>query len=140
MVRKAGLVVGWVGGVDGAGDAGWHHVKHGHRASRKCSDPLTPQLIAIPSPHNPLTITGRRASKLVSLVTSCFSGSYVRQWPAHFPATPLAVTPMFDARAVLYPSDQILRDYLSWRQADTHVNNLVRCRRGVECWAKLDGS
>jgi tRNA(His) guanylyltransferase len=32
---------------------------------------------------------------------------------------------MFDARAVLYPSDRTLRDYLSWRQADTHINNLV---------------
>lgn len=69
---------------------------------------------------------GRRASKLVSLIASCFSASYVRQWPAHFPDTPLAATPMFDARAVCYPSDQTLRDYLSWRQADTHVNNLVR--------------
>ncbi|KAI7835414.1 hypothetical protein COHA_010688 [Chlorella ohadii] len=67
---------------------------------------------------------GRRASKLVSLVTSCFTGTYVRRWAEHFPDTPLAATPAFDARAVLYPSDQTLRDYLSWRQADTHVNNL----------------
>lgn len=34
-------------------------------------------------------------------------------------------TPMFDGRAVLYPADSTLRDYLSWRQADTHINNLV---------------
>lgn len=61
----------------------------------------------------------------MSLVTSCFTGTYVRRWAAHFPDTPLAATPMFDARAVLYPSDQTLRDYLSWRQADTHINNLV---------------
>ena len=33
---------------------------------------------------------------------------------------------MFDARAVLYPALRTLRDYLSWRQADTHINNLVR--------------
>lgn len=61
----------------------------------------------------------------MSLVTSCFTGTYVRRWAAHFPDMPLAATPMFDARAVLYPSDQTLRDYLSWRQADTHINNLV---------------
>lgn len=71
---------------------------------------------------------GRRASKLVSLVASCFSASYVRFWAQHFPGTPLAATPMFDGRVVLYPSNHTLRDYLSWRQADTHVNNLVGCR------------
>lgn len=37
----------------------------------------------------------------------------------------LQSTPVFDGRAVLYPSDRHLRDYLSWRQADTHVNNQV---------------
>ncbi|KAL4437020.1 hypothetical protein ABPG75_004159 [Micractinium tetrahymenae] len=67
---------------------------------------------------------GRRASKLVSLVASLFSAAYVRFWPAHLPDTPLAATPMFDGRAVLYPADSTLRDYLSWRQADTHINNL----------------
>ncbi|XP_060621539.1 probable tRNA(His) guanylyltransferase isoform X4 [Anolis sagrei] len=30
----------------------------------------------------------------------------------------------FDGRVVLYPSDQNLKDYLSWRQADCHINNL----------------
>lgn len=25
---------------------------------------------------------------------------------------------------MLYPSDRTLRDYLSWRQVDTHINNL----------------
>ena len=33
--------------------------------------------------------------------------------------------PSFDARTVLYPNNEILRDYLSWRQADCHINNLV---------------
>lgn len=68
----------------------------------------------------------RRASKLVSLVTSCFTGNYVRYWAAHFPDTPLQRTPVFDGRAVCYPTDQALRDYLSWRQADVHINNQVR--------------
>jgi tRNAHis guanylyltransferase/Thg1 C terminal domain len=72
-----------------------------------------------------VNVTGRRSSKLVSLVTSCFTGNYVRSWPAFFPQTPLRSTPIFDGRAVCYPSDRLLRDYLSWRQADTHINNQV---------------
>ncbi|GLC49307.1 hypothetical protein PLESTB_000205100 [Pleodorina starrii] len=66
---------------------------------------------------------GRRASKLVSLLVSCFTANYVTRWPAHLPDTPLRATPMFDGRAVCYPLDSNLRDYLAWRQADTHINN-----------------
>lgn len=63
----------------------------------------------------------------MSLVTSCFTGNYVRLWPSYMgEGTPLRSTPMFDGRAVLYPDQQSLRDYLSWRQADTHINNQVR--------------
>jgi tRNA(His) guanylyltransferase len=32
--------------------------------------------------------------------------------------------PSFDARAVVYPTTANLRDYLSWRQVDCHINNL----------------
>lgn len=32
--------------------------------------------------------------------------------------------PTFDGRAVLYPSEQNVRDYFSWRQVDCHINNL----------------
>ena len=39
--------------------------------------------------------------------------------------TPLQLTPSFDGRAVCYPTDALLRDYLAWRQVDTHVNNQV---------------
>eukprot|EP00775_Hariotina_reticulata_P000608 gene608-896_t len=35
---------------------------------------------------------------------------------------PLLYTPVFDGRAVCYPTLAVLRDYLSWRQADTHIN------------------
>ena len=71
-------------------------------------------------------VAERRASKLVSLVASCFTGSYVRLWPAAMgPERSLHSTPLFDGRAVLYPSARHLRDYLSWRQADAHVNNQV---------------
>eukprot|EP00041_Stephanoeca_diplocostata_P037286 m.1402100 g.1402100 ORF g.1402100 m.1402100 type:complete len:156 (-) comp25009_c0_seq36:891-1358(-) len=30
----------------------------------------------------------------------------------------------FDGRVVCYPSRKNIRDYLSWRQADTHINNM----------------
>ncbi|XP_038628983.1 probable tRNA(His) guanylyltransferase isoform X4 [Tachyglossus aculeatus] len=38
--------------------------------------------------------------------------------------TGLKEEPGFDGRVVLYPSNQHLKDYLSWRQADCHINNL----------------
>ncbi|KAH8244274.1 hypothetical protein KR026_005232 [Drosophila bipectinata] len=65
----------------------------------------------------------RRSAKLLTYVTSLFSSSYVMQWP-RWKSAPLAYAPCFDGRVVLYPSDENLRDYLSWRQADVHVNNL----------------
>eukprot|EP00882_Tetradesmus_deserticola_P031290 GHRQ01035377.1.p1 GENE.GHRQ01035377.1~~GHRQ01035377.1.p1 ORF type:complete len:112 (+),score=28.07 GHRQ01035377.1:248-583(+) len=68
---------------------------------------------------------GRRASKITSTITSCFTGNYVRLWPEFLPGTPLRCTPVFDGRAVCYPSLRVLRDYLAWRQADTHINNQV---------------
>ncbi|XP_030377636.1 probable tRNA(His) guanylyltransferase [Scaptodrosophila lebanonensis] len=65
----------------------------------------------------------RRSAKLLTYVTSLFSSSYVLRWP-HWMSQPMAYAPCFDGRVVLYPSDENLRDYLSWRQADVHVNNL----------------
>jgi len=56
-------------------------------------------------------------------VTSCFSATYVFLWKECFPQTELTCIPCFDGRAVAYPSDLVLLDYLSWRQSDTHVNN-----------------
>ena len=32
--------------------------------------------------------------------------------------------PVFDARCVLYPNKETLRDYLNWRMVDCHINNL----------------
>lgn len=68
-------------------------------------------------------IFNRRGSKIMSYVNSLFSTSYVFYWKEYFDFDML-YPPMFDARIVLYPTDQNLRDYLSWRQADVHVNNL----------------
>ncbi|XP_023847857.2 probable tRNA(His) guanylyltransferase [Salvelinus sp. IW2-2015] len=57
-------------------------------------------------------------------VASQFSSSYVFYWRNYFGDQPLLYPPGFDGRVVLYPSNRNLRDYLSWRQADCHVNNL----------------
>ncbi|XP_048884618.1 probable tRNA(His) guanylyltransferase [Brienomyrus brachyistius] len=66
----------------------------------------------------------RRASKLVTHVASQFSSSYVFHWRDYFGEQQLFYPPGFDGRVVLYPSNQNLKDYLSWRQADCHINNL----------------
>ncbi|XP_061312787.1 probable tRNA(His) guanylyltransferase isoform X1 [Pezoporus flaviventris] len=66
----------------------------------------------------------RRASKFMTHVVSQFASSYVFYWKDYFKDQPLLYPPGFDARIVLYPSNQNLKDYLSWRQADCHINNL----------------
>lgn len=66
----------------------------------------------------------RRYDKLLTLVNSKFSSSYVFYWPEYFGTVKMEYPPAFDGRVVLYPTDENLRDYLSWRQADVHVNNL----------------
>lgn len=73
--------------------------------------------------HKGTSLYSRRASKLTSLVVSCFTANYVRLWDQHLPTQPLLSTPMFDGRAVCYPNDKCLRDYLAWRQVDAHINN-----------------
>lgn len=65
----------------------------------------------------------RRSSKISSCINSLFSTSYVFYWKHYF-KDKLRYPPSFDSRIVLYPSDQNLRDYLSWRQVDCHINNL----------------
>ncbi|KAF3921658.1 hypothetical protein AA313_de0210041 [Arthrobotrys entomopaga] len=67
----------------------------------------------------------RREQKLVSTVVSIFTAYYISLWPTYFPHTPLQrPLPTFDGRAVCYPTVENVRDYLSWRQADCHINNL----------------
>ena len=67
---------------------------------------------------------GRRSAKIATNVVSLFASSYVFKWRQFFPNTELKYPPSFDARAVLYPTNDNLRDYLSWRQVDCHINNL----------------
>ena len=95
------------------------------------------------------TLFDRRRDKLVSTVVSTFTAAYTLLWPQHFtapssshtaslsetnssipsslpsiPGLDLTHLPTFDGRAVVYPSTANLRDYLSWRQVDCHINNL----------------
>lgn len=69
-------------------------------------------------------------SKLVTTIVSTFTANYIHLWPSFFSQHPLsAPLPTFDGRAVLYPSAQNVRDYLSWRQAD--------CKSPVDFLARL---
>lgn len=80
------------------------------------------------------TLFNRRKTKILTTIVSQFTSMYVFYWP-QFMKTPLQYPPSFDGRIVIYPSLQVLfffsllflqniRDYISWRQADTHINNL----------------
>lgn len=43
---------------------------------------------------------------------------YVLKWKEFFPEKEFKEPPYFDGRSVCYPSSEILRDYLAWRQVD----------------------
>ncbi|KAK3723136.1 tRNA-His guanylyltransferase [Vermiconidia calcicola] len=75
--------------------------------------------------HELVTLFERRAAKLATTVATAFTAEYCMQWSSFFPDKPLERPyPTFDGRCVCYPKRKILRDYLSWRQADCHINNL----------------
>jgi len=75
--------------------------------------------------HKSCALFERRSSKLVTTIVSTFTAYFVHLWSQFFPEKPLSPPlPSFDGRAVQYPSVQNLRDYMSWRQVDCHVNNL----------------
>lgn len=68
----------------------------------------------------------RREMKLITTFASFMSVNYMYEWNVQFPNKPIRPErlPTFDARAVVYPTKQLIRDYFSWRQADCHINNL----------------
>lgn len=74
--------------------------------------------------HKDTTLFGRRSSKLLSTIVSTFTAYYIGYWlqSSFDPLTP--PMPTFDGRCVLYPTAGNLRDYIAWRQADCHINNL----------------
>lgn len=66
----------------------------------------------------------RRAAKLLTTINSKFTSSYVFYWSKFFDGEILKYPPVFDGRIVVYPSEENLVDYMKWRQADVHINNL----------------
>ncbi|KAL4939499.1 hypothetical protein BDV06DRAFT_198837 [Aspergillus oleicola] len=76
--------------------------------------------------HPSCELFERRSGKLVTTIVSTFTAHYIYLWSQYFPDTPLQppYLPSFDGRAVVYPSSRNLRDYMSWRQVDCHINNL----------------
>ncbi|KRX08192.1 hypothetical protein PPERSA_12347 [Pseudocohnilembus persalinus] len=74
--------------------------------------------------HKDTKLYKRRSDKISSTIVSCFTSNYVIYFKQFFPDQELLEAPIFDSRCVLYPSQQNIRDYLSWRQADCHINNL----------------
>ncbi|KAE8353749.1 Thg1 C terminal domain-containing protein [Aspergillus coremiiformis] len=76
--------------------------------------------------HPSCQLFERRSAKLVTTIVSTFTAHYVYLWGTYFPDTPLQspYLPSFDGRAIIYPTTRNLRDYMSWRQVDCHINNL----------------
>ena len=75
--------------------------------------------------HENCTLFERRAAKLTTSVATQFTAEYCMLWSEYLPGTTLERPwPTFDGRCVAYPKRKILRDYLAWRQADCHINNL----------------
>jgi tRNA(His) guanylyltransferase len=69
--------------------------------------------------HEDCQLFERRAAKLATSISTAFSVEYCMQWGKFFEGQELERPfPTFDGRCVLYPKKRILRDYLSWRQAD----------------------
>ncbi|CAL1281482.1 unnamed protein product [Larinioides sclopetarius] len=66
----------------------------------------------------------RRQSKILTNVCSLFTSSFVFFWNRYFPCDDLQYPPSFDGRVISIPTNKNLRDYLSWRQTDCHINNL----------------
>lgn len=72
----------------------------------------------------------RRQNKIITLVVSAFTSSFVYNWSQFFERisdpnpVKLRYPPSFDGRCVLYPSKELMLDYLKWRQVDCHINNL----------------
>lgn len=72
----------------------------------------------------------RRQNKIISLVVSAFSGAFAFNWSSFFQAEDdsnkvhLLYPATFDGRCIIYPNKEVLLDYMRWRQADCHINNL----------------
>lgn len=75
--------------------------------------------------HESTQLFDRRSAKLATSVATAFTAEYCMLWPKFMEGVELERPwPTFDGRCVCYPKRKILRDYVSWRQADCHINNL----------------
>ena len=72
------------------------------------------------------TLFNRRRDKISTLFVSLFTSNYVSLWSKFFVDRELhrKHLPFFDSRCVAYPNLKSIKDYLSWRFVDTHINNL----------------
>lgn len=60
----------------------------------------------------------RRASKILSLLVSFFTSTYVTKWKEYFPQTELRFPPSFQSRVIVCASMEVLQACLAWRQND----------------------
>ena len=79
-------------------------------------------------------VFSRRKDKITTSFASLFSSSFVFFWKEFYPDEPLLYPPIFDGRMVIYPTFPVVRDYVAWRQADCHINNLYN----TAFWALVD--
>lgn len=66
----------------------------------------------------------RRSDKILTHVVSLFTSSFIFYWDNYFPDKELLYPPTFDGRIIMYPTNEDIKAYLSWRQVDCHINNL----------------
>ncbi|MED6219231.1 hypothetical protein PIB30_033937 [Stylosanthes scabra] len=65
----------------------------------------------------------RRASKVLSIITSFFSSIFVTKWSGFFPQKELQYSPSFHGHVTSCASVDVLQAYLLWRQNTCHVTN-----------------
>lgn len=68
------------------------------------------------------TFYQRRASKILSIIVSFFSSTYVTKWK-EFSQKELSVPPSFHSRVINCASMEVLQAYLLWRQTECHISN-----------------
>lgn len=78
------------------------------------------------------TLYNRRQAKILTTVTSLFTSSYVYNWSNYLPDKELKYPPSFDGRIVMYPAPKEVRDYFSWRQADSEEQCYSRSPRAID--------
>nr|XP_009760409.1 PREDICTED: tRNA(His) guanylyltransferase 1-like isoform X2 [Nicotiana sylvestris] len=63
-------------------------------------------------------------SKILSIIVSFFSSTFVTKWKEFFSQKELSVFPSFHSRVISCASIEVLQAYLLWRQTECHTSNL----------------